>query len=244
MQFDIITIFPKIFNSYFNESILKRAQKRHLVSIKTHNLRAFSYNKHKKVDDTPYGGGAGMVMMAEPILRAIDTITKKLKTKNKKLKTKIILFSAKGKLFNQKMAYDWSRKYGRVIFISGRYEGIDERVAQILKKEYKKDFEELSIGPYVLTDGDAATIVVVSALTRLIPNVINWSSLADESFLREVISKEAKTDKLEYPHYTRPKVFAWPSRRQGKKSKKYIVPKILLSGHHQKISSWRKSKMK
>lgn len=232
MRFDIITIFPKIFDSYFNESIIKRAQKKEKVKIKIWNLRDFSRDKHKRVDDRPFGGGAGMVIQAEPLLRAVSTIKIKNKSANWRTKIKIIVLSAKGKQFNQKMAYDWSRKYKNFIFVTGRYEGIDERVTKILKAK------EISIGHYITTDGDVAAMVVVSALTRLIPNVINWSSLKDESFLRKVIKEEVKssasrrTGELEYPHYTRPEALKW-------KGKKYKVPKILLSGNHKKINEWR-----
>ena len=208
MRFDIITIFPKIFNSYFSESIIKRAQEKGKVKIKIWNLRDFTKEKHKKVDDRPFGGGAGMVLMAEPILDAVQKI--KLE-KN----TKVVILSAKGKQFNQKMAYDWSKKYKNFIFVTGRYEGIDERVAKILKAE------EISIGPYIITDGDVAVMAIVSALTRLVPDVINWSSLEEESFLRKNISKEAKTGRLEYPHYTRPEVLKY-------KGANYCVPKVFF----------------
>ncbi len=255
MRFDIITIFPNIFNSYFNESILRRAQEKKIVQIKIHNLRDFTKDKHKKVafrqaqgnfeprrkvDDKPYGGGAGMVLMAEPIIRAVQSIKSTptpegsgLRPKRRRnKKQKIILFSAKGKQFNQKMAYDLSHKFNNIILISGRYEGIDERVKKILKAE------EISIGPYVLTDGDAAAMVVVSAIIRLIPGVINWESLEEESYFNFLIKKEKAAEEgkaLEYPHYTRPEVFVL-------KGKKYSVPKVLLSGNHQKIEKWRRAK--
>jgi len=216
MRFDIVTIFPHAFDSYLNESILKRAQKKKLIQIKIYNLRDFSKNKYKKVDDKPYGGGAGMILMAEPILRAGQFIKSKVKNK----KRKVVVFSAKGKQFNQKMAYDWSKKLNHLILISGRYEGIDERVKQILKAE------EISIGPYVLTDGDLPAMAVISAVARLLPGVINCESLKEESFFNLL---------LEYPHYTRPKVFIF-------KGKKYSVPKVLLSGNHQKITHCRRAK--
>ena len=229
MKFDIITIFPKIFDSYFNESILARAQKNKLIGINTHNLRDYTDDKHKTVDNPPYGGGAGMVLMAEPILKAVA----KLKTKNKKQKTKIVVFSAKGKQFNQKMAYDWSKKLDQIIFICGRYEGIDERVVKILKAE------EVSVGPYVLTDGEVPAMAVVSAVSRLIPGVIKLESLAEESHWSRLIKGEKGVKKgerggLEYPHYTRPEVLEY-------KGKKYRVPKVLLSGDHKKIEEWRES---
>ncbi len=237
-RFDIITIFPRIFDSYFNESIIKRARAKKLVDIRIHNIRDFTKDKHRKVDDKPYGGGAGMVLMAEPILKAVQKISARggsaFGGKNQKSKIKIVVLSAKGRQFNQKMAYDWSKKYKNYVFISGRYEGIDERVRAILKAE------EVSIGPYVITDGDVAAMVIVSVLTRLIPGVINWESLQEESHFSVLIKREKKSKDvgtLEYPHYTRPEILKY-------KGKKYAVPKVLLSGDHKKIEEWRKSQRK
>lgn len=233
MRFEIITIFPKIFDSYLNESILKRARAKKLVDIRVHNLRDFSRDKkHRKVDDKPYGGGAGMVLMAEPILRAIDSLAGVQKFKSlRRLKgeTKTVILSAKGKQFNQKIATDWAKKYNRIILISGRYEGIDERVKTALRAE------EISIGPYVLTDGDVAAMVIISAVARLIPSVIKLESLAEESHWNLLLKKEARDNSkgLEYPHYTRPETLVY-------KGKKYPVPKILLSGDHKRISDWRR----
>jgi tRNA (guanine37-N1)-methyltransferase len=226
MRFDIITIFPKIFDSYFDESIIKRAREKKLIQIKIRNLRDFTRDKHRKIDDKPYGGGAGMVLMAEPILRAVS----KIKSKIKNQKSKIVIFSAKGKQFTQRIAYDWAKNYKHLILISGRYEGIDERVKKILKAD------EISVGPYVLTDGDAAAMLIISAITRLIPGVINWESLEEESYFNRLVKKE-KEKALEYPHYTRPEVLVY-------KNRKYRIPKILLSGNHKKIDEWRKRRIK
>jgi len=228
VRFDIITIFPKIFDSYLNASILKRAREKKLLGFRVHNLRDFSTDKkHKKVDDKPYGGGAGMVLMAEPILQAIDSLARVKELKSLK-RNKIVILSAKGKPFNQKIAADWARKYDRIVLISGRYEGIDERVKAALKAE------EISIGPYILTDGDAAAMVVLSAVTRLIPGVIKLESLEEESHWNLLLKKEASAGGkgLEYPHYTRPEALSY-------KGKKYRVPKVLLSGDHKKIKAWR-----
>lgn len=228
MRFDIISVFPEIFDSYFNASIIKRARQKKLVEIHTHNLRDFAVDKHKKVDDRPYGGGAGMVLMAEPLLRAMAFITKKLGRK----KRKVVILSAKGKQFTQAMAYDWAKKYKNIVYITGRYEGIDERVVKALRAE------EVSIGPYVLTDGDVAVMAIVSAVTRLIPGVLgNEESLAEESFSVNTKSYKlkAKSCVAEYPHYTRPEVLLYGG-------KKYRVPKVLLSGDHKKIEEWRKQK--
>lgn len=242
MRFDVITIFPQIFDSYFGESILKRAQVSKKIQIVAHNLRDFTHDKHKTVDDTPYGGGAGMVLMVEPLVKAVEHIKKQFKSGKK---TKVVIFSAKGKQFNQKMAYDWAKKYDQIIFVTGRYEGIDERVKTILK------VEEVSIGSYVLTDGDVAAMVLVSAMARLIPGVIKEESLKEESYMprrtfknkseksgfRPQALEESLEKILEYPHYTRPEVFEY-------KGKKYRVPKVLLSGNHKKIDEWRRGKMK
>ena len=244
MQFDIITIFPKIFDSYLNESILKRAQKDEKIKINIINLRDFALDKHKKarptgwsfgrVDEKPYGGGAGMVLMAEPIIKALGKFSPDKGRKKEGLnKTHLVIFSAKGKQFNQKIAYDWAKKYNRIILIAGRYEGIDERVKTILKAD------EISIGPYVLTDGDVAAMVVISAVSRLIPGVIKLESLEEES--------HSKGKGLEYPHYTRPETIEYRNPASAKGSggrRKYSVPKILLSGNHKKIAAWRKKHQK
>jgi len=226
MQFDIITIFPNIFDSYLNESILGRAQKNKLIEVNTHNLRDQTTDNHKTVDDTPYGGGAGMVMMAEPILKAVDKINPPSpRLRRTSRKSKVIVFSAKGKQFNQKMAYDWSKNLDQIIMICGRYEGIDERVVEAL------DAEEISIGPYVLTDGEIPAMAVISAVSRLVPGVIKLESLEEESHWNSITTKEEK----EYPHYTRPEIFEY-------NGKKYSVPDILLSGNHAEIKKWRQAK--
>lgn len=218
MQFDIITIFPKIFDSYFNESIIKRAQKKGLIKINIHNLRDYTTDRHKTVDDKPYGGGPGMVMMVEPIFRAVQKIkNKKLKTKNTNKKQKIILFSPKGKKFDQKMARRFS-KLNRLILICGRYEGVDERVAKYIADEV------ISVGDYILSGGEIPAMIVVEAVSRLIPGV-----LGKHESLEEI--------KGSYPVYTRPEVF-YPDPKNKKKT--WCVPKILLSGNHKKIEEWRK----
>jgi len=179
MKFNIITIFPNIFDSYFNESIIKRAIQKKLVKINIHNLRDFTKDKHKTVDDKPYGGGPGMVMMVEPIYKALKKIKK---TK----KTKIILFSAKGKKFDQKMAKSFS-KLDNLIMVCGRYEGVDERVTKFVD-------QEVSIGDYVLTGGEIPAMIVTDAVARLIPGV-----LGKKESLEEI--------KGSYSVYTRPEDF-------------------------------------
>ncbi len=208
---------------------MKRAIMDKKITISAHNLRDFVHDKHKTVDAKPYGGGAGMVLKAEPILKTVGTL---LKNKRKHLWTSdvhIIILSAKGKQFTQKMAYGWAKKYDRIVMISGRYEGIDERVKKILKAE------EISIGPYVLTDGDVAAMTIVSAVARLVPGVIKLESLQEESHWNLLLRKEKTAPEesgLEYPHYTRPEVLEY-------KGKKYKVPKVLLSGNHKEIEKWR-----
>jgi len=223
MTFHIVTLFPNSF-SYLNESILKRAQKRKKISVKIYNLRDFTKDKHKTADDKPYGGGAGMVLKAPPILKAVCVI--KSKTRSKKLK--IILLSAKGKQFNQKIAQSLAKNYKHIIFIAGRYEGADERVKAVLNAE------EISIGPYVLTDGEVASMVIISSVTRLVPGVITLESLQEESHFNLLLKNETEGKGLEYPHYTRPEVLTY-------KRKKYCVPKVLLSGNHKRIAAWREA---
>src|SRR3989344_107593 len=226
MQFDVLTLFPHMIYNYCDHSILGRAQKNKHIRVKAHNFREYTLNKQRHVDDRPYGGGAGMVLMAEPILRTLSAI-------KKSKQSKVVILSAKGKRFNQKMAYDWSKKYDQLILICGRYEGIDERVKSALHAE------EVSIGPFVLTDGDVAAMAIISAVARLVPGVIKLESLTEESHWNLLLKKEAAaaadTSGLEYPHYTRPEVLEY-------KGKKYRVPKVLLSGNHELIQKWRKQK--
>jgi len=233
MRFDIITIFPKIFNSYFNESIVRRAQKSGKIKINIIDLRKFSTDKHKKVDDKSYGGGPGMVLKIEPLAQAIESI--KLKTKSQKLKTKVILFSPAGEQFNSKMAAEWARKYDQIIMIAGHYEGVDERIQKIIGN-WKLEIENLSVGPYVLTGGELPAMVVVDAVSRHISGVLGKDESLEEKRLGPGV-----------PVYTRPEVFSAEggSASGGKwRNKKYIVPKVLLSGNHKKIEEWRKKHQK
>ncbi|MFH0906962.1 MAG: tRNA (guanosine(37)-N1)-methyltransferase TrmD [bacterium] len=229
MRFDIITIFPKMFDSYFSESIIKRAQEKKLIKINIHNLRDYTLDKHKTVDDRPYGGGSGMVLMFEPIYKAIKDIFSK--TRIKKIKRRVILLSVKGKKFDQKMAQKFS-KLDQLIIISGRYEGVDERVS-----EYIAD-EEISIGDYILTGGELPAMVVIDAVSRLVTGVISKGSLKEESFSNSLKIKNLKLKiEKEYPHYTRPEIVII-------NRKKRKVPGVLLSGNHKKIKEWRDGKMK
>ncbi|MFH0912790.1 MAG: tRNA (guanosine(37)-N1)-methyltransferase TrmD [Candidatus Omnitrophota bacterium] len=212
MRIDIITIFPEMFEPVLNESIVKRAQHKGKVRICVHNLREYTLDKHKKVDDRPFGGGSGMVMSPEPIFRIIKALRPKIR--GQRLKTKIILLSPQGEKLNQKIAKRLA-KSKHLILICGHYEGVDERVRLNLVDE------EISIGDYVLTGGELPAMVLVDCLVRLIPGVLgDKNSLNFESFTGNL---------LEYPQYTR------PANYEGLK-----VPAILLSGNHKKISEWRK----
>lgn len=226
MRFDIITIFPNLFESFKNEALIARAQKKNIISINIHNLRDWTMDNHKTVDDRPYGGGAGMVLMVEPIMKAIEHIKLQAK-KSYKLKVRVILFSPKGKKLDQVLARKYS-KLDQLIMICGRYEGIDERVA-----EYIAD-DEISIGDYVLFGGEMPAMVVMETVSRLLPGAVGkQTSIEDESFkeTKDVVKKQI-TKFLEYPHYTRPEVLVI----NGKKAK---VPEVLLSGNHKKIETWR-----
>ena len=226
MRFDIITIFPEMFDSYFNESILSRAQKNNLIQIKVHDLRKYTTDKHRTVDDTPYGGGAGMVLKIEPIysaLRDIGVINLDGKRKKNLSKTRIFLMSAKGDVYNQKIANKLS-DLNRIVLICGRYEGVDERVKQHLIDE------EISIGEYVLTGGELASMIVVDSVSRLLDGVLgNKKSLDSESYSNGFI---------EHPHYTKPETFTVG------KNENWKVPKDLLGGNHRQISEWREKHSK
>ncbi len=217
MRFDIITIFPQIFDSYFGESIIKRAKEKNVIEIGVHNLREYSTNKHRNVDDTPAGGGAGMVMQVQPIFDCVNAIKKD--AKDGMQKTRTILFSAKGKRYTQKDAHRLA-EYDQLIFICGRYEGVDERVA-----EHVAD-EEISIGDFVLTGGEIPAMLVVDSIARLLPGVLG----NDQSAIEESHSEEGY---LEFPQYTKPEEFnGWK------------IPEVLLGGNHSEIEKWRKEKSK
>src|SRR3989338_2038032 len=217
IKFDIITIFPEIFDSYFKESLIKRALDNRLIKINVHNLRKWAKDKHHTTDDKPFGGGLGMVMKVEPIYEAIKTI-------KKKGKIKVILFSPGAKKFNQKMAYSFS-KLDQVILICGRYEGVDERVARYIADE------EISIGDYVLMGGEIPAMIVVETVSRLVPGIIGKTQ-----FLKERVTKGKGF--VEYPQYTRPPKF-FPKKFRRARPEVWKVPEVLLSGNHKKIAAWR-----
>ncbi len=228
MNFHVITLFPEMISSYTDQSIIGRAQKNNIIKVNTLNLRNFSLDKHKKVDDRSYGGGPGMVMYAEPILRAIDSI--KIKN-NKKIeqKIKVIIFAPAGKEFTNTYAKNLIKKYSDVILICGRYEGIDARLKKILKTNKKYDVEEVSIGDYVLTGGEIPALVVIDATSRQIEGVLGKSESLEES-------RNASSEL-----YTRPEILEY---KIGKEKKIFRVPKVLLSGNHKDIEEWRDKKDK
>lgn len=220
MTFHIITIFPQIFDSYFNEGIIRRAWKlKNNIEINIYDLRNYTTDKHKTVDDTPYGGGPGMVLKVEPIYKCLQDVKNKIKAIDPKVKPRAVLFSAKGKKYSQKKAWQYT-KAEHLILICGRYEGVDERVAENLVDE------EISIGNYVLTGGEIPAMVVVDSVTRLLPGVLgNPESLVCETY--------NNAQEVDYPVYTKPEEF------QG-----WQVPKVLLEGNHKEIDQWRKNNQK
>jgi tRNA (guanine37-N1)-methyltransferase len=209
MQIDAISIFPDFF-SVLDISLLGKARESGLINFTAHDLRTYTHDRHKTVDDTPYGGGAGMVMKPEPWGEAFDEILVGTPT--------VVFTTPAGKLFNQEIALELSKKQ-HIIFACGRYEGIDQRVVDHAKS--KAEVLELSIGDYVLNGGEVAAVVMIEAICRLIPGVIgNSESLADESHNDRL---------LEYPSFTKPQ--SWRGLE---------VPEVLLSGHHAEIAAWRK----
>jgi len=226
MHFHVITLFPEVYQAYTSASILGRAQKTEKgkgakvrgkkITVSYYNPRDFSKNKHKKVDDRPYGGGPGMVMAAEPILRAWDKAVGKKTAALKTKKVKTLIMSPRGKTFKQAMAKDLSKKYEHIVLISGRYEGIDYRVNTILKAE------KVSVGDYILTGGELPALTIIDAVSRQVSGVLGtFESLEDE----RITSGET---------YPRPEIFTY-------KKKKYRVPPVLLEGNHKDIEKWRGS---
>jgi tRNA (guanine37-N1)-methyltransferase len=211
LRIDIFTLFPGMFDGVFGESIIKRAQARGLIEIAVHDIRDWTHDRHRTADDTPYGGGAGMVMKAPPIIEAVESVL------GEDLPgTHIAIMSAGGRPYTQGIAQELSTKR-RIALICGHYEGIDERVSELL------DADELSIGDYVLTGGELAAMVIADSVIRLVPGVIREASVLDESH------SDPAGPGVEYPHYTRPVEYRGLS-----------VPDILLGGHHAKIDAWRR----
>ena len=212
MKINVMTLFPEIFNSYIGESMMKKAVENNILDVKVYNIRDFSENKHKKVDDYPFGGGAGMVMTPQPIFSTYKHIIEENNIEN----PRVIYLSPKGRTFDQNMAKSFSEEEN-IIFLCGHYEGIDQRIIDMIVTD------EVSIGDYVLTGGELPALVMIDSISRLIPGVLNRvESFEDETF---------ENNLLEYPQYTRPREF------EG-----IEVPDIILSGNHGKIDQWRLEK--
>lgn len=215
LRIDVFTLFPRMFDGPFGESILKRAQAKGLIELHVHDIRDWTHDRHRTADDTPYGGGAGMVMKAPPIIEAVeDVLGDELE------RTHIAIMSAGGRTFSQSIAQEMT-SLGRIALICGHYEGIDERVSDILGAD------ELSIGDFVLTGGELPAMVVADTIIRLVPGVITEASILDESHVNP------EKAGVEYPHYTRPADY------RGKK-----VPEVLLNGNHAHIGAWRREQAK
>ncbi|WP_433615776.1 tRNA (guanosine(37)-N1)-methyltransferase TrmD [Paenibacillus cellulositrophicus] len=211
MRVDVLTLFPEMLDGVFRTSILGKAQEKGIISLHTVNFRDYSGNKHGTVDDTPYGGGGGMVLKPEPIFAAVEDL---LENAGHQAKPRVILMCPQGETFSQKKAEEFAKEE-HLIFICGHYEGYDERIREHLITD------ELSIGDYVLTGGELPAAVVIDAVSRLLPGVLgNETSAVTDSF---------STGLLEYPHYTRPVEF-----------RGWKVPDMLLSGHHANIEAWRR----
>jgi tRNA (guanine37-N1)-methyltransferase len=215
LRCDIITIFPDFFRETFAYGIIRRAQAAGLVELAAHDLRRWTNDKHRIVDDRPFGGGEGMVLKPEPIFAAVRELTGVASREDYPLQTRVILLSPQGRVFTQAVAQELSRQASHIVLICGRYEGVDERVADELITD------EISIGDYVLSGGEPAALVVTDALIRLLPGAVgNESSTTNESFSENL---------LDCPQYTRPPEFS------GLK-----VPEVLLNGNHAEIARWRR----
>jgi tRNA (guanine37-N1)-methyltransferase len=215
LRCDIITIFPDFFRETFAYGIIRRARAAALVELEAHDLRRWTGDKHRIVDDRPFGGGEGMVLKPEPIFAAVRELTGAASREDYPPQTRVILLSPQGRVFTQAMAQEFSRQASHVVLICGRYEGVDERVADALVTD------EISIGDYVLSGGEPAALVVIDALIRLLPGAVgNECSTTNESFSESL---------LDCPQYTRPPEFS------GLK-----VPEVLLNGNHAEIARWRR----
>ena len=217
LKFDIITIFPDFFREVFDYGIIRRARAANLVEVNAHDLRQWTSDKHKQVDDRPFGGGDGMVLMPEPIFSGVESLTGSRERSSFDKKTRVVLLSPQGRVLTQAVAQELATEAEQIVLICGRYEGVDERVADALVTD------EISIGDYVLSGGEPAAIVLIDAVTRLIPGALgNETSAVNESF---------SEGSLDYPHYTRPVDF------RGMR-----VPNVLVSGHHGEIADWRRQR--
>lgn len=211
MRYTFLTLFPNLIDPYFTDSILARAEEQKCIAHRSINIRDFADNKHNKVDDHPYGGGAGMLIQAEPVIKAIKSV-------RSERKARVILLDARGKRFTQSDAKRLS-EYEELIFVCGRYEGVDERVVPFVD-------EQISVGDFVMTGGELGALMIADVVSRLVPGV-----LGNEESLREESHTAAN---VEYPQYTRPEKLSIDGVEMA-------VPEILLSGDHKKIEQWRRS---
>jgi tRNA (guanine37-N1)-methyltransferase len=217
MQFEVFTLLPEVFPSYLETSIIKRARERDLINVRVHNIRDFTHDKHNTTDDTPYGGGGGMVMKPDPVFEAIETVlglNSNQTPPEPDSNIPIILLTPQGRVFNQSIAQELSQ-HPHIALLCGRYEGIDERIREHLVTD------EISIGDYVLTGGELPALILIDAIARLLPDVLGDPTGAQDD--------SHATGLLEYPHYTRPPEF-----------RGWKAPDILLSGDHAKIEKWRR----
>ena len=217
MQFEVFTLLPEVFPSYLETSILKRARDRGLINVRVHNIRDYTHDKHPMTDDTPYGGGGGMVMKPEPVFEAIESvlgIASPQTAPSSVSNIPIILLTPQGRVFNQTIAKELSA-HPHIALLCGRYEGIDERIREHLVTD------EISIGDYVLTGGEIPALILIDAISRLLPNVLGDPTGAEDD--------SHAMGLLEYPHYTRPPEF-----------RGWQAPEVLLSGDHAKIDKWRR----
>jgi tRNA (guanine37-N1)-methyltransferase len=214
MQFEVFTLLPEIFPPYLDSSILQRARQRGLLEVRVHNIREYTHDRHHTTDDTPYGGGGGMVMKPEPVFEAVESVLGPVAAGTQPVEVPIILLTPQGRVFTQRVAEELSR-YERIALLCGRYEGVDERIRQHLVTD------EISVGDFVLTGGELPALIVIDAVARLIPEVLGDPTGAEDD--------SHSMGLLEYPHYTRPPEF-----------RGWKVPEILLSGDHAKIEKWRR----
>lgn len=217
MKIDVLTIFPEFFGAVFDFGIIRRAKLAEIVEINIYDLRSFTTDKHHKTDDSPFGGGDGMVMKCEPIFKAVEQIVGTCERENYPERTRVVLLSPQGRVFKQVTAREFADQANHIILICGRYEGIDERVNDALVTD------EISIGDYVLSGGEPAAIILTDAITRLLPNALgSETSAVNDSFTENL---------LDFPHYSQPREF------RGME-----VPEVLLSGNHAEIEKWRRQK--
>lgn len=215
MRCDVVTLFPDLIAAVLGESIMKRAQAKGLLDARIWNLRDFAQDAHQVADDAPYGGGAGMVLKAEPLFRAVEAVRETYGEASPGERLRVLYPSPQGRPFSQRVATELREETRRIVFLCGHYEGVDERVLQGLRPE------ELSIGDYVLTGGELAALIVIDAVMRLVPGVLGDPESALHDSFSDVL--------LDYPHYTRPAVV-----------RGMAVPEVLLSGNHEAIRRWRR----